>query len=72
MTLAQVARPAIELAQEGFEMYSGMHRSISSNLNKLGRFEATRALFLNAEGTAPRVAVGELFTNPDMADPQRL
>jgi gamma-glutamyltranspeptidase/glutathione hydrolase len=72
MTLATVARPAIELAENGFEMYIGMHSSIASNLNKLGRFEATRALFLNPAGTAPRVAVGELFTNPDMAATLRL
>ena len=72
MSLAQVMRPSIELAESGFEMYTGMHQSIASNLNKLSRFEATRSLYLNPEGTAPRVAVGELFANPDMAATLRL
>ncbi len=72
MTLAQIMQPAIKLAEQGFEMYRGMHDSIAANLNKLGRFAATRALYLNPEGTAPRVGVGEIFANPDLANTLRL
>ena len=72
MTLAQVMQPAIKLAEQGFVMYRGMHDSIAANLNKLSRFQATRALYLNPAGTAPRVAVGDIFANPDLADTLRL
>ena len=72
LPLERVMRPAIELASGGFVMYTGMHDSIRGNINKLRRFEATRALFLNEEGTAPRVDVGELFTNPDLAETLQL
>ncbi len=67
LTLNQTLQPAIRLAREGFTMYGGMYDSILASRGKLGRFDATRALFLNEDGTAPRVAVGDLFTNPDLA-----
>jgi gamma-glutamyltranspeptidase len=54
MSLAQVLAPSIVLARDGFAMYEGLFDSIAGNTAKLGRFEATRLLYLNGDGTAPR------------------
>jgi hypothetical protein len=67
LPLATVLGPAISLAEAGFVMYTGMHSSIASSAAKLRRFAATAELYLAADGATPRVPVGELFTNPDMA-----
>jgi gamma-glutamyltranspeptidase len=72
LPLAVVLAPAIELAAGGFVMYEGLHTSIAASAAKLRRFEATRALFLDADGTAPRIPVGGVFTNPDLAETLRM
>lgn len=72
LPLSTILGPAIALAEDGFVMYDGLHSSIQSSISKLRRFEATADLFLSPDRSAPRVAVGELFQNPDLASTLRL
>lgn len=67
MTLAQVMAPAIKLARDGFPMSEHLHSRIVANIDRVKWFDATAELLLNADQTAPKVGVGETYTNPELA-----
>jgi len=58
---------ATDLARNGFPMYSSLYNSINGN-NKLLQFNESRKLFFKDGTTEPKVEVGELFVNADLAD----
>ncbi len=63
MTFAQVLAPAIDLAENGFPISSGLARGIAGS-KKLKKYPSSlRVYFPNGE--APRI--GEIFRNPDLA-----
>jgi len=65
MTLAQVVRPAQELAEEGFPMYPDLRGNIEGNAERFKRdYPATAELYLPG-GAVP--AIGELLANPGLA-----
>jgi gamma-glutamyltranspeptidase/glutathione hydrolase len=66
-TLARALAPAIGAARDGFVMYARLYDLIAANAGRLALWPASRALYLNAAGNAPRVPVGGVFTNPDLA-----
>lgn len=49
-------------------MYEDLFGLITSNIDRLSRFPASAALFLSPDASTPRVAVGQYFTNPDLAE----
>ena len=51
----------------GFPMYEHLHRRIRGAANRLARSEAGSKLYLDALRQGPRVAIGETFSNPDLA-----
>jgi gamma-glutamyltranspeptidase len=48
-------------------MYEHLHRRIRGAANRLARSEAGSKLYLDALRQGPRVAIGETFSNPDLA-----
>ena len=62
---AEVLQPAIELAENGFPIYEGLHNSLKTNRDKfLTRYPTTGELYLPG-GRVPEV--GEVWRNPDWA-----
>jgi gamma-glutamyltranspeptidase/glutathione hydrolase len=70
MSLKEVMRPAIKLADEGFAVTGDFEGALSSGAEKLGRNEASRAIFFHQGGTPYRR--GEIFRNKDLAHSLRL
>mmetsp|Transcript_78771 Transcript_78771/g.202900 ORF Transcript_78771/g.202900 Transcript_78771/m.202900 type:complete len:691 (-) Transcript_78771:92-2164(-) len=68
MSLPEIAAPAIELARNGWKMYAGLYKSIAEYAPQLARDAAARELFLDASGTKPKAAIGELMRNPQLGD----
>ena len=66
-SLARATAPAIARARSGFPMYEHLHEKIVSSAVRLQHFPASVELFLQEDKKTPRVAVGETFTNPDLA-----
>jgi gamma-glutamyltranspeptidase/glutathione hydrolase len=65
MSFAQVLRPALELAEEGFTMYPDLKASLDGNAERFRReYPATAELYL-PEGRVPEN--GELVGNPGLA-----
>ena len=62
--MAEVAKPAILLAQEGFAVDRHLARSLSSKKRQLSRFASTRAVFF--DGDEP-LAQGDLLVQADLA-----
>lgn len=69
LDLAQALRPAIDLAENGFEVDATFVKQIQQNQARFAAFTPTKALFL-PNGEPP--AVGSLFKNPDLAHTYRL
>lgn len=69
MPLAQVLRPAIALAEQGFRANPTYIRFLQQNQQRFAAFRSTRALFFRA-GRVP--TVGTRITNPDLAKTYRL
>ena len=69
ISLADALEPAIEIAEEGFEVNQVFHDQVEGNLERFEAFTSTRDLFL--EGGAPP-EVGSTFTNPELAETFRL
>ncbi len=67
---AELAAPAIELAERGFPISERLHRSIRGSAHRLRRFPASAKIYLNADGTAK--AEGARLRNPDFAATLRL
>lgn len=64
----QHAGPITRIAAQGFPMYEHLHSRIVLNRERLSWFNASAELFLEPDRSAPRVALGETFANPDLAD----
>ena len=54
-TLAQALQPAIKAAREGVPMTSHLHSRIIASMDRLKWFPASAALYLNEQGTGPKV-----------------
>ncbi len=66
MSFAQVLQPAIELAENGYPMYAGLHHSLANNVQKFTElYPSTGEVYLPG-GRAPEE--GEVFRNPDWAE----
>ncbi|WP_461173003.1 gamma-glutamyltransferase [Arthrobacter sp. Z1-9] len=70
-SLAEVLRPAIDVATEGFVVDETFRQQTLENRDRFLPFEATRELFLpGPDNDAP--AVGSTLRNPDLADAYRM
>ena len=65
MSFSQVLQPAIELAENGFPVYQGLHDSLSANRRKYIELYTTTGEVYCPGGRVP--GVGEVFRNPDLA-----
>ncbi|MBC7236523.1 MAG: gamma-glutamyltransferase family protein, partial [Chloroflexi bacterium] len=65
MSLSQVLAPAIELADEGFPMYEGLHRALTGNLDKFTALYPSTGEAYCPGGRVPEV--GEIVRYPDWA-----
>jgi gamma-glutamyltranspeptidase/glutathione hydrolase len=65
MSFAQILQPAIELAENGFPVYEGLHAALSTNARKFCERYPTTAEIYCPKGRVP--AVGEVLCNPDWA-----
>jgi gamma-glutamyltranspeptidase/glutathione hydrolase len=76
LSLAEALQPAIDTARNGFPLSDHLHTQILANTDRLLLFEASRDLFLRRDPVTqkwvPRVAAGETFTNPEVADTMEL
>jgi gamma-glutamyltranspeptidase / glutathione hydrolase len=65
LSFAQVLQPAIELAEDGFPIYEGLHTHLKNNTVKYTElYPSTGEIYL-PDGTAPKT--GEVWRNPDFA-----
>ena len=64
-TLADTLQPAIRLADSGFPMYPEMHNRLLLNADRMLQWRGTAKLFFS--NASNPLAVGEIFTNPDLA-----
>ena len=65
MSLAELLRPAIAVARDGFTVDQTFFDQTQQNVDFFDDITSTRAVFLEADGTP--YDVGETFRNPDMA-----
>ena len=65
MKLAQVLRPGIRVASQGFVVDATFADQIQQNLDYFNDIPATAALYLDPDGTP--LDVGTVFRNPDLA-----
>lgn len=65
MRFAQVLQPAIELAENGFPVYEGLHASLASSLRKFTQLYPTTGEIYCPSGRV--LEVGEVLRNPDWA-----
>ena len=70
MGFSQVLQPAIELAENGFPVYEGLHSYLSDNFAKFTERYPTTAKVYCLRGRVPKV--GEVFRNPDFANMLRM
>lgn len=70
MSFAQVLQPAIELSENGFPVYSGLHNSLENSLQKYTEVYPTTGEIYCPNGRAPDV--GEILNNPDLASVLKL
>ena len=66
LSFAQVLQPAIELAENGFAVYPGLHESLAASLKKFIELYPTTGEIYCPGGRVPEV--GELLRNPDWAN----
>ena len=60
--------PAIRYAEEGFELYEGLHRQISSHLDILGSYPSSAEVFLQDSRVPP---IGHIIKQSDLAETLR-
>lgn len=72
MSFAEVAEPAIDLAENGFPMHSIMHETLTkpSALAAMRSWPSTSAVFLDQNGLPP--AQGQILRQPDLGRTLRL
>lgn len=69
---ARLVQPAIDLAEQGFEVSPRLHELLAreAETGRLTRYEPARSYFFTADG-APR-PVGSVLRNPEFAETLRL
>jgi len=70
MSLSQVLQPAIELAENGFPVYGGLHDSITTNMHKFSTLYPTTGEIYCPNGYVPEA--GQILRNPDWANALKL
>lgn len=65
LDLADVLRPSIELARNGFKIYPELARAIKARADVLGKFKDSKRIFLKKDGSAKEE--GELLVQEDLA-----
>ena len=65
MSLSQVLQPAIELAENGFGVYSRLHERLLPMVGRFMSLYPTSADIYCPNGRVPEI--GEIFRNPDLA-----
>ena len=73
--LAEVLAPAIEIAERGLEITWHTTNMIARDVNNLGRFPATSAIYLDAGGHPPvtmQQATPNVIRNPELANTLRM
>lgn len=65
MSFSQILQPAIELAENGFPIYDGLHNNLKNNLQLYTERYPTTAEIYCPKGHA--LEVGEILRNPDLA-----
>lgn len=70
LSWADVTKPAIRLAEEGFAISASFAANLESHWDRLSQFAESARLFSNAEGKP--LAKGDIFRNPDFAETLRL
>ncbi len=65
MGFAQVLQPAIDLAEDGFPVYEGLHNSLAASVQKFTELYPTTGEVYCPGGRVPEI--GEVLRNPDWA-----
>jgi len=66
MPMAELLKPAIDLAREGLPLSSYVHQSLVAHQKKLGSFPSSRPPHFSANGSAR--GVGQIIVQADLAD----
>ncbi len=65
LTFEEVVTPAIELCEEGFQVYPSLHRNIAKEADVTSKWPSTASIFL-VNGEAPNV--GDVLVQRDLAN----
>ncbi len=65
MRFGQVLQPAIDLAEDGFPVYEGLHNSLAANVQKFTELYPTTGEVYCPGGRVPEI--GEVLRNPEWA-----
>lgn len=65
LPLATVMAPAIELAEQGFEVYPHLADALKERRDVLAQYEGSKKIFLRADGQA--LQKGDVLKQPDLA-----
>lgn len=65
LKLADLLRPAAELAEKGFPISKSYTQRLAGTVNEMARFPATKSIFLHADGSV--LKTGEILKQPDLA-----
>ena len=65
LTFEEVVTPAIELCEQGFQVYPSLHRNIGKEVDAIRQWQSTSAIFLH-ENEAPKV--GDVLVQLDLAN----
>ena len=65
LDLKTVIQPAIDLAEQGFEVPAALHLNLRSAAKRLARNDEANRVYLGGTGIAP--AIGSVFKQPDLA-----
>lgn len=66
LSLAEAVAPAVAIARNGYLVDQYMAEQIADQADRLALFEATAAIYLNADGSP--VEAGQVIVNADLAD----
>lgn len=69
LPMPQLIAPAIELAEQGFELYPELHRALSFRKPQLQKDPESRRIFLDKKGEVP--PIGSLVIQKDLAQTLR-
>lgn len=69
LPLDKIMEPAIQLAEDGFEIYPRLAEAIDGKKHVLARFPSSRAIFLKPDGSP--LAAGDILIQKDLAQTLR-